>query len=91
MEEILCSIIAGIFAIFAIIFGVRNRSTRTGTRNRVCNDGSRYNDLISNYQRLERDKERVGKLDKRDDENIKRCADIITRIRRREQETSNKE
>ena len=87
MEEILFSIGAAIFAIFAAIFGVRNRinGTRTRTNGRVCPDGGRYNDLVSDHKRLERNKERVGELDERDAGNIKRCKDIVSRIRKREQ------
>lgn len=84
MEEILFSIGAAIFAIFAAICGVR-RSTRTGANGRVCDDGGRYNDLVSDHKRLERDKDRIRELDKRGDENIKRCKDIVSRIRKREQ------
>ena len=90
MEEILFSIGAAIFAIFAAICGVRNRSSRTGTNGRVRNDRGRYNDLVSNNKRLERDKERVEELDKRDDENIERCSRISERIRKREQKVEDK-
>lgn len=85
--EILFSIIAGIFAILASVFGVRNRinGTRTGTGSGIRNDRSRYNDLVSDHKRLERDKDRIRELDKRGDENIKRCKDIVSRIRKREQ------
>lgn len=83
MEEILCCIGAAIFSILAVVFGVR-RSTRTGTNRGIRNDGGRYNDLVSDNKRLERYKER-------DDENIRKCNDIIKRVRRREQETDNKE
>ena len=89
MEEILCCIGAAVFSILAVIFGVR-RSTRTGTNRGIRNDGGRYNDLVQNHQRLERDKDRISKLDKRDNENIRRCADIIKRVRKREQEVDNK-
>ena len=87
MEEILFSIIAGIFAIFAAIRGVRNRirNTRLGAGSGIRNDRSRYNDLVSDYKRLGQNKERVEELDKRVDENIKRCKDIVSRIRKREQ------
>ena len=91
--EILFSTIAGIFAILAGIFGVRNRinGTRTGAGSGIRNDRSRYNDIVSDNKRLERDKERMGELDKRVDENIKRCKDIVSRIRKREQETTTSE
>lgn len=87
--EIFFSIIAGIFAIIASVFGVRNRinSTRTGAGSGIRNDRSRYNDIVSNCDRLERDKDRVQELDDRDDGNIERCKDISSRIRKREQET----
>ena len=84
MEEILFSILCAIFAVLAAIFGVR-RSTRTGTGRGIRNDRPGYNDIVSDHKRLERDKERVGELDKRVDENIKRCKDIVSRIRKREQ------
>lgn len=91
--EIFFSIIAGIFAIIASVFGVRNRihGTRTGAGSGIRNDRSRYNDLIHNYKRTEREKERVEELDDRDDENIRRCNDIVSRIRKREQEADTTE
>ena len=87
MEEILFSIGAAIFAIFAAIFGVRNRirNSRTGTGSGIRSSRARLNDLVSDHKRLERDKRRVEELDKRDDENIERCKDIVSRIRKREQ------
>ena len=87
--EIFFSIIAGIFAIIASVFGIRNRinGTKSGTSRGICNDGSRYNGLVSNCDRLERDKDRIQELDKRDDGDIERCKDIMSRIRKREQET----
>lgn len=88
--EILFSILCVIFAVLASIFGVRNRvhSSRPNTNGRVCDDGSRYNDLVSNSERLERDKDRIQELDRRDDDNIAECAKISERIRKREPETS---
>ena len=85
--EIFFSIIAGIFAILAGVFGTRNRikNSRIGTRGGIRDERRRYTDLVSNNKRLERDKERVEELDKRDDENIERCNDIVGRIRKREQ------
>lgn len=82
------AIFAAIFSIISVVFGVRNRinSTRTGAGSGIRNDRSRYNDLVSDNKRLERDKERVEELDARDDGNIGRCADIVSRIRKREQE-----
>ena len=87
--EIFFSIIAGIFAIAASVFGVRNRinSTKSRTNRGIHNEGSRHNGLVSNCDRLERDKDKLQELDKRDDENIGRCKDIVGRIRKREQET----
>ena len=88
--EIFFSIIAGIFAIAASVFGVRNRikNSRLGTRRDIRDEGPRYNGLVSNCDRLERDKDRIQELDKRDDGNIERCKDISSRIRKREQETT---
>ena len=85
--EILFSILCAIFAILASVFGVRNRinGTRTGAGSGICNDRSRYNDLVSDHKQLERNKDRISELDKRDDENIERCKDIVSRIRKREQ------
>ena len=85
--EILFSIIAGIFAILASVFGVRNRirNSGLGTSRRVCDDRSRYNDLVSDYKRLERDKGRVEELDARDADKLKECSRIGKRIRKREQ------
>lgn len=84
MEEILFSIGAAIFAIFAAICGVR-RSTRTGAGSGIRNDRSRYNDLVSDNKRLGRDKDRIQELDKRDVSNLRRCSEIGKRIRKREQ------
>lgn len=91
--EILFSIFATIFSIIAVVCGVRNRihSSRPNTNGRVCDDGSRYNDLVSNSERLERVKEQLQELDRRDDDNIAECAKISERIRKREPETSVKE
>lgn len=85
--EILFSIIAGIFAILASVFGVRNRinSSRTGAGSGIRNDRGRYNDLVSDHKRLERDKDRISELDKRDVSDLRRCSEIGKRIRKREQ------
>ena len=85
--EIFFSIIAGICAILASVFGVRNRirNTRLGANGRVRDDGSRLNDIVHNYKRTKRDKGRVEELDRRDASNIERCNDISSRIRKREQ------
>ena len=84
------AIFAAIFSIISVVFGVRNRinGTKSRTRNGIRNDRSRYNDLVSDNKRLERDKEHVEELDDRDDENIRRCSRIGERIRKREQETT---
>ena len=84
MEEILFSIGAAIFAIFAAIFGVR-RSTRLGTRGGIRNSGTGLNDLVSDHKQLERDKDRISELDKRDVSDLRRCSEIGKRIRKREQ------
>lgn len=85
--EIFFSIIAGIFAIAASVFGVRNRinSTKSRTRGDIRGERGRLDDIVSDNKQLDRDKERVEELDKRDDENIGRCKDISSRIRKREQ------
>ena len=86
--EIFFSIIAGIFAIAASVFGVKNRikNSRLGTRRYIRDERGRHTDLVSDSKRLERDKERIQELDKRDDGNIERCKDISSRLRKREQE-----
>ena len=88
--EIFFSIIAGIFAIFAAIFGVKNRinGTKSGTGSGIRNDRSRYNDIVSDNKRLERDKGRVEELDARDADKLKECSRISERIRKREQEAN---
>lgn len=87
MEEILFIILAGIFSFIAAICGVRNRinGTRTGAGSGIRNSRSRYNDLVSDHKRLERDKDRISELDKRDVSNLRRCSEIGKRIRKREQ------
>ena len=91
--EIFFSIIAGIFAILAGVFGVRNRIKNSGIGNRcgIRNSRARLDNIIHNYKRTERDKDRISELDKRDDENIERCNDIVGRIRKREQEADIRE
>jgi len=54
-------------------------------------DRTRYNDLVSDNKRLERDKERVEELDARDADKLKRCSRIGERIRKREPETTTSE
>lgn len=88
--EIFFSIIAGIFAIIASVFGVSNRikNSRPGTRRDIRDERGRYTDLVSDNKRLERDKERVEELDARDADKLKECSRIGERIRKREQETT---
>ena len=91
--EIFFSIIAGIFAIAASVFGVRNRirNTKLGYGRDIRNSRERLDNIIHNHQRLEQDKDRIQELDKRDDGNIERCKDISSRIRKREQEATTSE
>ena len=88
--EVLFGIFAAIFSIITVVCGVRNRihGTRPGTGSGIRNDRSRLNDLVSDNKRLERDKERVEELDKRDADKLKECSRIGERIRKREQETT---
>lgn len=85
----LFAIFAAIFSIITVVFGVRNRinGTKSRTRRDIRDEGSRYNDLVSDNKRLERDKERVEELDDRDADKLRECARISSRIRKREQET----
>ena len=91
--EILFSILCTIFAVLASVFGVRNRikNSGIGTNGGIRNDRSRYNDLVSDHKRLERDKDGISELDKRDVSNLRRCSEIGKRIRKREQETTTSE
>ena len=91
--EIFFSIIAGIFAIAASVFGVKNRikNSRLGTRSDIRDERGRYTDLVSDNQRLERDKGRVEELDARDADKLKECSRIGERIRKREQEADVRE
>lgn len=86
--EVFFSIIAGIFAIAASVFGVRNRihGTRPGTGSDIRNSRARLDNIIHNYKRTERDKERVEELDARDADKLRECSRIGERIRKREQE-----
>lgn len=88
--EILFSILCAIFAVLASIFGVRNRinNSRTGVGGDLRNSGSRLDDIVSDNKRLDGDKERIQELDRRDDDNIKRCNDISSRLRKKEPETN---
>lgn len=91
--EIFFSILCAIFAVIASIFSVRNRvhGSKSRTGSSLRDDWSRYNDIVSNSERLERDKDRIQELDRRDDDNIAECARISGRIRKREPETSSAE
>lgn len=87
--EIFFGILAAIFAVISSIFGVRNRihrSSNSGTRCNIRNDRTRYNDLVSNSERLERAKDRIQELGRRDADNIRKCAKISERIRKKEPE-----
>ena len=86
-------IIAGICAIFAGVFGVKRgiRNTKLGAGSGIRNDRSRYNDLVSDYKRTERDKGRVEELDARDADKLKECSKIGKRIRKREQKADTSE
>lgn len=86
--EVFFSIIAGIFAIIAAVCGVRNRihGTKLGTGSDIRNSRARLDNIIHNYKRTERDKERVEELDARDADKLRECARIGERIRKREQE-----
>ena len=72
--EIFFSIIAGIFAIAASVFGVKNRikNSRLGTRRDIRDERGRHTDLVSDSKRLDAD--------------IAECSRIGERIRKREQE-----
>ena len=91
--EIFFSVIAGIFAIIAAVFGVRNRihGTRPGTGSDIRNSRARLDNIVHNNKRLERDKGRVEELDARDADKLRECSRIGERIRKREQETDVRE
>ena len=86
--EIFFSIIAGIFAIIASVFGINNRirNSRPGTGSDIRNSRERLDDLVSDNKQLERDKGSVEELDKRDADKLRECSRIGERIRKREQE-----
>lgn len=86
--EVFFSIIAGIFAIIASVFGVSNRirNSRPGTGSDIRNSRERLDDLVSDNKRLERDKGSVEELDARDVYKLRECSRIGERIRKREQE-----
>lgn len=90
MEEILFSIGAAIFAIFAAICGVR-RNTKLGTGSDIRNSRTGLNDLVSDHKRTERDKERVEELDARIGGRLRECSRIGERIRKREQKADTSE
>ena len=91
--EIFFSIVAGIFAILAGVFGVRNRikNSGIGAGSGIRDERGRYTDLVSDHKRLERDKERVEELDARGADKLRECSRIGERIRKREQETDVRE
>ena len=91
--EILFSILCAIFAVLASVFGVRGRmrKTRIGGRSGIRNSRARLDNIIHNYKRTERDKERVEELDKRDVSDLRRCSEIGERIRKREQKADIRE
>lgn len=86
--EVFFSIIAGIFAIIASVFGVSNRirNSRPGTGSDIRNSRARLDNLVSDNKRLERDKGSVEELDARDVYKLRECSRIGERIRKREQE-----
>ena len=91
--EIFFGIFAAIFSIVTVVFGVRNRirNTKLGDGSDIRNSRKRLDNIIHNHQRLEQDKDRIQELDNRDHENIGRCKDISSRIRKREQEADTTE
>ena len=91
--EIFFSIIAGIFAILAGVFGTRNRikNSGIGTRGGIRNSRERLDNIIHNHKRLERDKERVEELDARGADKLRECSRIGERIKKREQEADIRE
>ena len=91
--EILFSILCAIFAVLASVFGAKGRirNTRIGGRGGIRNSRARLDNIIHNYKRTERDKERVEELDKRDVSDLRRCSEIGERIRKREQKVDTTE
>ena len=91
--EIFFSIVAGIFAILAGVFGVRNRikNSRIGTGGGIRNSRARLDNIIHNYKRTERHKERVEELDARGTDKLRECSRIGERIRKREQKADTTE
>ena len=88
--EIFFIILAGIFSFIAAVFGVKNRirNSKLGDGSNIRNSRERLNDLVSDNKRLERNKERVEELDKRDADKLRECSRIGERIRKREQEAN---
>lgn len=84
--EIFFSILCAIFAVISCIFGVKRRvhGSRPDTNRGIYYDGSRYNDLVSNGERLEQ-------LEQRAIDSIERVNSIKQRIRKREQSASARE
>ena len=85
--EILFSIIAGIFAIAASVFGVRNRirNSRIGTGRGIRNSRERLDDIVSDHKRLKRDKDSMEELDARCTDKLRECSRIGETRRKREQ------
>jgi len=91
--EILFSILCAIFAVLASVFGVRNRikNSGIGAGSGIRNSRERLDNIIHNYKRTERDKERVEELDARGTDKLRECSRIGERIRKREQEADIRE
>lgn len=91
--EILCSIIAILFSILAAVFGVKRRvnNTRLNTNRGICSDRTGLDNALHDYQQLERDQERVQELERRSADDIRECARISERIRKREPTVSTTE
>lgn len=91
--EIFFIILAGIFSFTAAVLGVKRniRNTKLGVGSDIRNSRERLDNIIHNYKRTERDKDRIQELDERDVSNLRRCSEIGKRIRKREQETTTSE
>lgn len=93
--EILFSFIAILFSILTAVFSVKSRlrnrddrSTKPDTNRGICSDRTGCDDVVSDSERLERDKDEIQELDERDAANIEQCQDIANRIREKEPETN---